>query len=147
MESRSGRVAATREEIDAILASTRNIAVVGLSKDLSKTSHCIAIYLRGARYRIIPVNPTADDQILGERAYHRLSEIPERIDLVDVFRPAGEALQIVRETAGLGIPVIWFQLGCASEEAVREAVDSGLCVVHDHCIMVEHRRYAQEQGR
>jgi len=147
MESSSGGVAATREEIDAILAKARYIAVVGLSKDLNKTSHRIASYLQGAGYKIIPVNPTADDQILGEQVYHRLSEIPGRVDMVDVFRPSGEALQIVRETAGLGIPAIWFQLGCASDEAVREAVDSGLQVVQGHCIMVEHMRGAQGQSR
>jgi predicted CoA-binding protein len=145
MEQRSGRVAATGAEIDAILANAKHIAVVGLSKDPGKTSHCIASYLQDAGYRIIPVNPTATDQILGERVYHRLSDIPGRIDLVDVFRPPGDALEIMRETAERGIPVIWFQLDCASDEAVRDAVNRGLCVVYDHCIMVEYRRYTHHR--
>jgi len=147
VEQRAGRVAATGAEIDAILANAKHIAVVGLSKDPGKTSRRIASYLQDAGYRIIPVNPSATDKILSERVYHRLSDIPGRIDLVDVFRPAGAALEIVRETAERGIPVIWFQLGCTSDEAVRDAVNRGLCVVHDRCIMVEHRRYAQEKGR
>jgi predicted CoA-binding protein len=73
-----------------------------------------------------------------------LSDVPGPIDLVDVFRPPGEAMEIVRDTAERRIPVIWFQLGCASDEAVREAVSRGLCVVYDHCIMVEHLRYTQQ---
>jgi predicted CoA-binding protein len=141
MEQRLGRVAATGAEIDAILANARQIAVVGLSKDPGKTSYRIASYLQDAGYRIIPVNPTATGQILGEMVYHRLSDIPGQIDLVDVFRPPGEALEIVRETAERGIPAIWFQLDCASDEAVRDAVSRGLIVVYNHCSMVEHRRY------
>jgi hypothetical protein len=144
MEQRSGRVAATGAEIDDLLANAKQIVVVGLSKDPGKTSHRIASYLQEAGYRIIPVNPTATDQILGERVYRRLSDVPGPIDLVDVFRPPGEAMEIVRDTAERGIPAIWFQLGCASDEAVREAVNRGLCVVYDHCIMVEHLRYTQQ---
>jgi predicted CoA-binding protein len=144
MEQRSGRVATTPAEIDAILANAKNIAVVGLSKDPHKASFCIASYLKDEGYRIVPVNPTATDKIMSEQVYHRLSDIPGPIDLVDVFRPAGEALEIVRETAERGIPVIWFQLGCASDEAVRDAVSRGLSVVYHHCIMVEHRRYVHQ---
>jgi predicted CoA-binding protein len=144
MEQRSGHVAATESEIDAILSSVKQIAVVGLSKDPGKTSYRIASYLQDAGYRIIPVNPTATEQILGERVYQRLCDVPGPIDLVDVFRPSGEAMEIVRETAERGIPKIWFQLGCASDEAVRDAVNRGLSVVYDHCIMVEHLRYTRQ---
>ena len=144
MPQQSGFIAATGAEIDAILAGAKCIAVVGLSKDPGKTSFRIASYLKEAGYRIVPVNPTATEKIISEPVYHQLSDIPGRIDLVDVFRPAGEALEIVRETAELGIPAIWFQLGCAGDDAVREAVNRGLGVVYDHCIMVEHLRYTHQ---
>lgn len=147
MDLKAGRVAATEAEIDAILAGIKCIAVVGLSKDPGKTSHRIASYLQDAGYRIIPVNPTASDQILGERVYHRLADIPGPVNLVDVFRPANEALEIVRETAERGVPIIWFQLNCATSEAISKAVSEGLCVVHDRCMMVEHRRCAHRMGQ
>lgn len=143
MEQRTGGVAAADAEIDGILANTRRIAVVGLSRDPGKASHRIAQYLQDAGYQIVPVNPAAPGQILGERVYHRLADVPGRVDLVDVFRPARDALKVVRETAAAGIPVIWFQLGCAGAEAVREAVSGGLRVVHDRCLMVEHSRYSR----
>ncbi len=139
LNQRAGRIAATEVEIDAILADAKCIAVVGLSQDPGKTSHRIAKYLQDVGYRIIPVNPTADN-IIGEKVYRSLSEIPHRVDLVDVFRPPQEALGIVQQTAQQGIPVIWFQLQTTSNKAVREAVAGGLCVVHDRCLMVEHRR-------
>jgi predicted CoA-binding protein len=142
VEQQSGRIAATTGEIDDILVNARCIAVVGLSKDPGKVSHRIAGYLQEAGYRIIPVNPTVADRILGERAYPRLADIPGPVDLVDVFRPPVVAMEIVRETVARGIPAIWFQLDCASDEAVTEAVAGGLVVVRDRCIMVEHRRYA-----
>ncbi len=147
MEQRAGRVAATEAEIDNILAHTKNIAIVGLSKDPSKTSHRIASYLQDAGYRIIPVNPNASGTILDEQVYHRLSDVPDPLDLVDVFRPASDALEIARETAKRGVPTIWFQLDCASGEAVKEGVNEGLCVIQNRCLMVEHRRYAHGSGR
>lgn len=146
MERRTGRVAVTETEIDAILAGIKCIAVVGLSQDPGKTSYRIADYLQEAGYRVIPVNPNASGYILGEQAYHRLADVPGTVDLVDLFRPAGEALGFVREAAERGIPIIWFQLNCASGEAIREAVNRGLCVVHDRCMMVEHGRYAHRRG-
>lgn len=142
MGQRTGGVAATDAEIDGILANARRIAVVGLSRDPGKTSHRIAQYLKSAGYQIIPVNPTAPGHILGEKVYRRLADVPGRVDVVDVFRPAGFALEIVRETAAARAPVIWFQLGCTGAEAVNEAVSRGLRVVHDRCVMVEHRRYS-----
>jgi len=146
VELRAGRVAVTEAEIDAILAGVKSIAVVGLSTDPNKTSHHVASYLQEAGYRIIPVNPNASGYILGEQVYHRLADVPGPVDLVDLFRPAGEALGIVQETVERGVPIIWFQLNCASGEAIRDAVNRGLCVVHDRCLMVEHRRYAHRRG-
>ena len=147
MEQRAGWVAATEAEIDQILAKAKNIAIVGLSKDPGKASYRIASYLQDAGYRIIPVNPNAEGAILGEQVYHSLSEVPGPIDLVDVFRPARDALEIARETAKRGVPTIWYQLECASGEAVKEAVNEGLCVIQNRCLMVEHRRYAHGRGR
>ncbi len=146
MELRAGRVAVTEAEIDAILAGVKSIAVVGLSTDPNKASHHVASYLQEAGYRIIPVNPNASGSILGEQVYRRLADVPGAVDLVDLFRPAGEALMFVGETAERGIPMIWFQLNCASGEAIGEAVNRGLCAVHDRCMMVEHRRYAHRRG-
>jgi len=123
----------------ALLAQARSIAVVGLSPRTARPSHRIARRLQGWGYRVIPVRP-AVSEVLGERAYPRLDMVPERIDIVNVFRAAGEVDSIVRQCIELGLPAIWIQLGIINEAAAERARAAGLFVVMDRCISVEHHR-------
>jgi predicted CoA-binding protein len=127
------------DEIRALLARVRTIAVVGLSPRPERPSHRIARRLKEWGYRVIPVRP-AVSEVLGERAYARLSDLPEKPDLVDVFRPAEEIGPIVDECAALGIPAIWIQEGIVNEPAAQRAREAGMFVVMDRCISVDYRR-------
>jgi uncharacterized protein len=126
--------------IRSILAETRTIAIVGLSKDPQRPSYFVASYLKHEGYRIIPVNPTADE-ILGERSYPDLLSIPEPVDLVDVFRPAPVALEIVQQTIAIKAKAIWLQLRIVNLEAAQLAEQAGLRVIIDRCVKMEHGRY------
>ncbi|MBB5055534.1 hypothetical protein HDF16_000203 [Granulicella aggregans] len=119
--------------------NAKTIAVVGLSADSEKPSHFVSEYMQRHGYRIIPVNPAADT-VLGERSYASLSELPEKPDLVNVFRGAAVIPRIVEEMAQLGFCNLWVQLGIINEEAALKAEANGMHVVMDRCIMVEHRR-------
>jgi len=136
------------DEIRSILEKYRTIAVVGLSRDRSKDSYRVAEYLGSKGYRIIPINLSAD-QILGQKCYRSLLEIPEElqetIEIVDIFRPSQDVPPIVDDAIQLrsrfGKPqVIWMQLGIVNEEAAKKARDRGLTVVMDRCIAQEHRK-------
>jgi len=122
------------------LGRTRTIAMVGLSTNRQKASYFVATYLTYRGYRVIPVHPNAD-AILGEKAYPTLLDIPEAVDLVDVFRPARECPKIARQAIAVGAGVLWLQLRIVSEEAARIADQAGLIVVMDRCIKMEHGRY------
>lgn len=123
-----------------VLELSRTIAVVGLSTSPEKAAHQIPRQLQEAGFRIIPVHPSAEE-ILGERAYRRLGDIPEPIDAVEVFRPADEAPGVACEAVAAGAKALWLQLGIASEEARRIAEGAGLDYVEDRCMGVEQRRY------
>jgi predicted CoA-binding protein len=123
-----------------LLADTRTIAVVGLSKDPQRPSYFVASYLKYEGYRVIPVNPTADE-ILGERCYPDLLSIPEPVDLVDIFRPAPATPEIVKQAIEIQAKAVWFQLRIINLEAAKLAEDAGLQVVVDRCIKMEHGRY------
>jgi len=125
--------------IRACLERVKTIAVVGLSPRPDRPSHRIARRLQQWGYRVIPVRP-AVTEVLGEKAYARLAEVPDRIDLVDVFRAAREIGPIVEQCIALGIPAIWIQQGIVNEAAAVRARDAGLFVVMDRCIAVEYRR-------
>jgi len=127
------------EDLRAILRKARTIAVVGLSSKPDRHSYNVAEYLKEAGYRIIPVNPN-ETEVLGERAYPSLREVPERIDVVDVFRRAENTPEVARETVEVGATVLWLQLGIANEEARRIAEQAGLSVIMDACLMIEHDR-------
>lgn len=127
------------DEIQSLLRRVRTIAVVGLSPKPERPSHRIARRLQQWGYRVIPVRP-AVTEVLGETAYARLSDLPDRPDLVDVFRTASRVGPIVEECIALGIPAIWFQEGVINEPAAQRARDSGMFVVMDRCISVEYRR-------
>ena len=127
------------DEMRALLERTKTVAVVGLSPDAARPSHRIAKRLQEWGYRVIPVRP-AVSEVLGERAYARLSDIPDRVDLVDVFRATDEIGPIVDECIALGLPAIWIQQGIVNEPAAERASAAGMTVVMDRCIAVDHRR-------
>lgn len=122
-----------------ILRNFRVIAVVGCSRNEGKPSHDVPMYLQQHGYRIIPVNPNADT-ILGERAYATLAAIKERVDVVEVFRPASEALGIAKEALAIGAKALWLQEGIISEEAQRFANEHGMLFIMDRCMMKMHYR-------
>ena len=132
------------EEIRPILEKYKTIAVVGLSTNPAKDSHRVAKYLKTKGYHIIPINPFAE-VILGEDCYKSLLDIPEIIEIVDIFRPAKDVPPIVDQAIELkkklGNPrVIWMQRGIVNEKAARRARNVGLTVVMDRCTMTEHKR-------
>lgn len=123
-----------------ILAGAKTVAIVGLSPDRQKASHFVATYLGYMGYEIIPVNPFYEE-ILGERAYPTLRDVPRAIDLVDVFRPSGECLSIARDAIEVGAKALWLQLRVVNLEAAELARTAGLAVVMDRCVKMEHGRY------
>ncbi len=127
------------EVTEKILSNYKTIAVVGLSKSPEKDSHKVSSYMQNAGYRIIPVNPTADE-ILGEKAYKNLRDIPDVVDVVNIFRPSAEAGGIVDAAVEIDAKAVWMQLGIFDEAAAKKAAGAGLDVVMDLCIMTEHRR-------
>ena len=128
-------------ELRALLARTRTIAVVGLSPSLHRTSHGVASYMRAHGFRIIPVNPNAQE-VFGEKAYPTLTEAARhaQIELVNVFRRSEDVPPVMQEAIAIGAPAVWLQLGIRNDEAAAQARAAGLVVVQDRCIMVEHRR-------
>jgi len=126
--------------IQRLLREARTIAVVGLSTDPQRASWFVASYLKKEGYRIIPVNPKAD-AILGEKAYPDLASIPGKVDLVDVFRPASECLAVARQAVAIGAGALWLQLRLVNIEAAELAARSGMAVVVDRCVKMEHGRY------
>jgi predicted CoA-binding protein len=121
------------------MLGAKTIAVVGLSADAEKPSHYVSEYMQRHGYRIVPVNPSVET-VLGEKSYKSLSDLPEKPDLVNVFRGAAVIPRIVEEMESLGLCNLWVQLGIINVEAAEKAEASGIRVVMDHCIMVEHRR-------
>ena len=128
----------TGEEIKGLLEGSRNIAVVGLSDNPYRTSHAIARFLQDAGYRIFPVNPNLRGPVLGEVPYATVGEIPERVDIVDVFRRSELTPPVARDAATAGAKALWLQLGVYNEEAARHAQEHGLTVIMDRCIKVDH---------
>ncbi|MEW9697873.1 CoA-binding protein [Paenibacillus sp. SI8] len=126
----------SREQIKVLLANAGNIAVVGLSDNPDRTSHMVAAAMQSRGYRIIPVNPNATE-ILGEKSYASLSDIPEPVDIVNVFRRADQVVPIAEEAVKIKAKVFWLQLDIINEEAGQIAKDAGLEVIMDRCIKVE----------
>lgn len=125
--------------IRRILRSSRTIAVVGLSAKWHRPSFFAAKYMQDHGYRIIPVNPSYQE-VLGERCYAALTDVPDRIDIVDCFRKPEEMVPIAREAVKIRAKVLWMQLGIRNAEAAKIATDAGLDVVMDHCVKIEHAR-------
>jgi hypothetical protein len=125
------------DEIRHIYADSRVIAVVGASPDPSKTAHSVPAYLQEMGYRIVPVNPN-HDTILGEPSFATLGDIPDAVDVVEVFRPGKEAPVIAQEAIAIGAKVLWLQVGIVSEEAALIAHDAGLKFISDQCMGATH---------
>lgn len=122
-----------------ILAESKTIAVVGLSDKWHRPSNFAAKYLKDHGYKIIPVNP-GQKEILGEKCYPSLLDIPEKVDVVDIFRKPEEVPPIVEDAIKIGAKVIWMQIGVINEEAAKRARDAGLEVVMNRCMKIEHAR-------
>lgn len=127
------------EELKVIYADTKTIAVVGASASEEKAAHKVPRYLQRHGYRVIPVNPRGGE-ILGEKVYEKLSDVPEPIDVVDVFRPSEETPGVAEDAVAVGAKVLWLQEGISSEEAERIASEGGLDVVMDTCMGATHHR-------
>lgn len=128
-------------EIKEILAQTQTIAVVGLSPKENRPSNDVARYLQKAGYTIIPVNP-GQSEILGEKCYQSLLEIPEEIDIVDIFRRPEDVGPVVDQAIKIGAKVVWMQEGIVNEEAAAIARAAGLTVIMDRCLKVDHANLA-----
>jgi predicted CoA-binding protein len=124
--------------IKEILERYKNIAVVGLSSQTRRPSYSVSQYMQRAGYRIIPVNPN-ETEVLGEKAYSSLDEVPGPVEIVDIFRRPEFVPDIVEAAIRRNAPVIWMQLGIVNEAAAERARSAGLEVVMDRCILVEHR--------
>jgi predicted CoA-binding protein len=127
------------QQIADLLRSAHTIAVVGLSSNRSRASNGVSRYLQSAGYRIIPVNPN-ESSVLGEKAYARLEDVPEKVDIVDVFRRSEFVPEVADAAIRIGARAVWMQEGVAHAEAAERARRSGLLVVMDSCILKEHQR-------
>ncbi len=129
-------------ELRSILWEARTVAVVGLSSNPNRESLSIANYLQDKGYRIIPVNPN-ETEVLGERAYPTLLDVPDKIDVVDVFRKPEATPEIARQAVQIGAKVLWLQTDIVNDEARRVAENAGLDVVMGVCIRSTHRRISE----
>jgi predicted CoA-binding protein len=130
---------APADPILEILKKYKTIAVVGLSSNPARPSFGVTDYMQSAGYRIIPVNPN-ETEVLGEKSYARLEDVPEQIGIVDVFRRSENVLPVVESAIRVGAKVVWMQLGVENAAAAERARAAGLIVVEDACILVEHKR-------
>ena len=119
--------------------SLKNIAVIGISKNPEKAAHYVPKYLAEKGYNIIPVNPTTN-KILDKKCYREITEVPDSVDIVDVFRPSEEVLPVVREAIKKNPKVIWLQEGIHNPEAEELARKAGIDVVFNRCMLAEHQR-------
>lgn len=131
--------------IAGILRDTRTIAMVGASPNWNRPSYFVMKYLQGKGFRVIPVNPrAAGEEILGERVYAALTDVPVPVDMVDVFRAADAAPGIVADAIKIGAKVVWMQLGVRHDAAAAEAEAHGIKVVMDRCPKIEYGRHSGE---
>jgi predicted CoA-binding protein len=128
--------------IPDLLRKSRTIAVVGLSSKRFRPSYGVAEYMQEQGYRIIPVNPN-ESEVLGEKSYRSIEDVPEHIDIVDIFRRSEFVGPIVESAIRVGANAVWMQEGVVHEEAAQKARDAGLAVVMDRCILKEHMRLTE----
>ena len=128
-------------DIKEILSKNKTIAMIGVSKDPSKPSTIVMKYMQKYGFRVIPVNPKAKgEKILGEEVFAKLGEIKIPIDMVDVFRPSKEALDIAKDTVKIGAKVLWLQLGISSNEAKEVVVSNNIDYVENRCTKMEYQK-------
>ncbi len=140
-ENRFGKINKMDETKD-ILTKYKNIALVGASKDLKKTSSIVMKYLQNNGYKVYPVNPTAiGEKILGEKVYAKVSEIDRQVDIIDVFRPSNEAVEIANEAVKIKAKVLWLQLDIKSPEAKKIAEANNIIYVENKCTKIEIEEY------
>lgn len=132
---------ATARERLQIIQAARSVALVGVSANPIRSSNFVATYLVRTPLTTYPVNP-AYDEVLGLRCYPSLRDLPERPDIVDIFRREEAIPGVVEEAIDVGAKVVWFQLGLRHDEAARRAIDAGLQVVQDRCLKIEHARFS-----
>jgi predicted CoA-binding protein len=132
-------VAGGADPILEILKKYKTIAVVGLSSNPMRPSYGVTEHMQSAGYRIIPVNPN-ETEVLGEKSYARLEDVPEKIEIVDIFRRPDEVTAVVASAIRISAKVVWMQLGVEDEAAAEKARAAGLTVVEDACILIEHRK-------
>jgi predicted CoA-binding protein len=135
--------APSADPIFDILTKYKTIAVVGLSSNPARPSYGVTEYMQSSGYQIIPVNPNETD-VLGEPSYASLEEVPQKLEIVDIFRRAEEVPPVVDAAIRAGAKVIWMQQGIANETAAEKARAAGLTVIMDACILVEHKRRRQK---
>lgn len=139
-------MASTDATVERILTSYDTITVVGASSAPAKAAHRVPAQMQAHGWRIIPVNPFAKE-ILGERVYRSLAEVPGQVGLVDVFRPSAETPEVARQAVAAGASALWLQLGIASAEARTIAEKAGLLYVEDRCLLIERQRLGLEAPR
>ena len=129
------------DEVKDVLCNSKTVAVVGISPKDDRPSYIVASYLKSKGYRIIPVRPDGEE-VLGEKVYHSLMEIPRdvEVDVVDIFRKSEDVPPVVEEAIQRGVKVVWMQEGVIHKEAGAKAEKAGLKVVMDHCMKKEHQR-------
>lgn len=126
-------------QLKEIFENSRTIATVGLSSNPQRPGYYVPEYLILKGYRVIPVNPTMEEA-LGQKAYPDLLAVPEKVDVVQIFRPPEEVPAIVEQAIKIGARVVWMQIGAANPDAAQVAQAAGLSVVMDKCMMIEHKR-------
>ena len=140
-ENQFGKINKMAETKD-ILAKYKNIALVGASKDLEKTSSIVMKYLQNNGYKVYPVNPTIrGEKILGEKVYAKVSEIDGQVDIIDVFRPSNEAVEIANEAVKIKAKVLWLQLDIKSPEAKKIAEANNIIYIEDKCTKIEVEKF------
>ena len=133
----------SKETITAILDDCKTIAVVGLSSNPGRPSHGVAAYMRRHGYKVIPVNPN-ETEVFGDKSYALLADVPDKVDLVDVFRRSSEAGHAVDEAIAHGAKAVWLQEGVIDERAAARAQAAGLLVVMDRCWLKEHAKNSRQ---
>ena len=129
-------------EIKNILSKYKSIAMVGVSKDLKKTSTIVMKYMQDYGFKVYPVNPSAKgEKILGEEVYARITEINENVDIVDVFRPSSEAYGIAEDAVKIGAKVLWLQLGIRDENAKKLVEENKMKYIENKCTKMEYQKY------
>ena len=137
---------ASEQEIFDILRKYKTVAVIGMSKNPEKDAYMIPLVLKNSGYKVIPVNPTADE-ILGEKSYKRLADVPGDVDIVNVFRPSEDVPNYVADVVSKKPKVFWEQLGIHNEAAEEKIASAGVKIVYDRCMKIELRKMQMKEGK